>query len=302
MICRPSITRVLACAIVALSCARFAAADEPTTKPAEAAGAAAPAGKLKVGVLISQFTATGPTKASKPYGYDHARIADELKHASIELIPVIEPESKDDADQANILKEKFPDFQGTPITGDDVEALKSLSVLVLARVPNLKDEVLDAISKAADDGGVGLLVIGRCGNLTPGYKSQAVRDLVGLSAAQFAWGTGSPAPAEIVAADDPLLAPLKDRGEWKVMATGAIGTPKEGVKPLVKLQSLDSLKFPGDSKRIDTNDYLLVYQATLGKGPIIVCNWTELPDVLKDLGEESFYVRCVRRLAELKKG
>ena len=29
MICRPSITRVLACAIVALSCARFAAADEP---------------------------------------------------------------------------------------------------------------------------------------------------------------------------------------------------------------------------------------------------------------------------------
>ena len=125
-------------------------------------------GSLKVGVLVSEYTATGPHAGSHPYGYAHAAVAADIKDTSIVLIPVIDPGSESEAGLADAIKEHFPESEGKVLNGGDVEALKTLDALVLAAVPNLKDEVIDAVHAVVSEGKP-LLVVGRCGNLNPGY-------------------------------------------------------------------------------------------------------------------------------------
>jgi hypothetical protein len=268
-------------------------AEEATTKPA--AGA-----KLKVGVLVSQYTATGPNLGGRPYGYAHANVAGELKDDSLQLIPIIEPDSENDADLAAVVKEKFPDAEGQVYRADDKTSLATLDAIVLARVPNLKDEVIEGV-KHAVDGGVGLLVVGRVGNVTPGYTNKGVCELVGMTEAVYAWNL-KPQPCEILAADDPLIKSVPPTDTWEATPAGAMGKLKEGSKPLIKLSATDELKFPADKEKTAAEgDYNVLYVTSLGKGPVLVCAWSTLPTPLRHLDGQSFYVRGLHRLAEMKK-
>jgi hypothetical protein len=255
-------------------------------------------GKLKMGILVSEFTATGPHAGAQPYGYAHAAIAGEMKDDSIVLIPVIDPGSESEAGLAEAIKENFPESEGKVLNGGDAEALKSLDVIVLAAVPNLKDEVIDAVSGVVSEG-MPLLVVGRCGNLNPGYKNPKIAELVGMSSARFGWTRGQ-GKAQVVAKDDSLI---KDLGaeELTLSVAGGHGTLKDGATPIMKLASGVELRLPGDQTKGEDEEYLVMYQTKLAKGPVLVCNWAKLPEQLATLEGEPFYVRCVKRLVEAKK-
>ncbi|HEX8521930.1 MAG TPA: hypothetical protein VF669_06705 [Tepidisphaeraceae bacterium] len=268
-----------------------AGAAEATTKPAE--------GKLKVGVLVSQYTATGPNLGGRPYGYDHAKVTEELKDDSVQMIPIIEPGSEEDADLAGVIKERFPDADNQVFLASDENSMKSLDAIVLARVPNMNEDVLDGVGKAVQSG-VSLLVLGRVGNVNPGYKDNRVSDLVGMTEAEYAWSQ-QPQPMEIVAADDPLLKDVPSEG-LVAMPAGVLGKLKEGSKPLIKLSSKDALKFPKNEEHEDRElDYYTLYLTSFGKGQICVCNWTALPRAIRGASEQNFYIRVLHRLAEMRK-
>jgi hypothetical protein len=270
--------------------AQDATAAATTTQPATA--------KLKVGVLVSQYTATGPyLGGGRPYGYDHAKIADELRDESVQLFPVIEAGSENDADLAEAIKERFPESEGQVYLASDVDALKSLDVIVLARTPNLKEDALAGIHSAVS-AGTPLLVVGRVGNLNPGYKDEKVRDLVGMSEAQYAWAPQAQ-PITLIEKDDPLLKEIEitEDEPLRAMPAGVLGRLKEGGKPLAKLESRDNLRLREEDAPVDVPDYYVLYLSRLGKGQILVCNWTTVPSGLKNF---SFYVRCLHRLTEMK--
>jgi len=262
----------------------------------DAPAATQPSTKLKVGILVSQYTATGPfLGGGRPYGYDHAKIAAELKDESVQLIPIIEPGSENDGDLADTITHRFPDAEGQVFSAGDASALKTLNVIVLSRVPNLKDDALGGIHQAVSEG-TSLLIVGRVGNLNPGYKDEKVRDLVGMKEAQYAWESKLEL-AELIEPIDPLLKDALPEGqELRIAPAGALGKLKEGSRPIAKLASRDGLRLPADEPAIDA-DFYAIYATSLGKGKIIVCNWTNLPSVLKPSG---FYVRCCHHLTDTK--
>jgi hypothetical protein len=279
--------------VVVLGAVVCAQAQEAATQPSEGKGA------IKVGVLVSEYTATGPHAGAQEYGYAHAAIAGELADPSITVMPIIDPGSESEGPLAEAIKEHFPQSEGKVLNGGDVEALKTLDAIVLAAVPNLKDEVIDAVTDVVSQG-TPLLVVGRCGNLNPGYgRNPKIPALVGMTTAKFGW-TRAPATATVVAKDHPLIKSLGVGEEWNVNAAGGHGTLKEGATPLVKLTG-GELRLPGDQAKGDDEDYFVMYQTTLEKGPVLVCNWSKLPEQLANLEGEKFYVRCVKRLVELKK-
>ena len=268
--------------------ASFARANDPATTQ--------PNGKLKIGVLVSQYTATGPyLGGGKPYGYDHTKIADDLRDDTIQLIPIIEPGSETDTELADAIKERFPDSEGQVYLVNDGAALKSMSAIVLARVPNIKEDALAGIHAAASEG-TPLLIVGRAGNVNPGYKEQKVRDLVGMSEAEYAWAP-RPQPAEVLDAAHPLIKDLLTEGQqFNVQPAGALGKLVDGSKPLIKLNPQE-LRRPDAVEQNDIDFYPL-YTTNLGKGKVVVCNWTTAPSVLKT---EKFYVRCLHYLTMSEK-
>ena len=269
--------------------------QEAATQPA--AGASGSHSKLKVGVLVSQYTATGPFLSSgRPYGYDHAKIADELRDESVQLFPVIEAGSENDAELGEAIKQRIPESEGQVYLASDLEALRSLDAIVLARVPNLKEDAPAGIHSAVS-AGTGLLVVGRVGNLNPGYKDEKVRDLVGMSEAQYAW---SPRAVFVVVVEkeDALFKEMEiGENSVRAMPAGVLGKLKEGGKVLAKLQSKDELRLQEGDTPVEVEDYYVLYTAQLGKGPIAVCNWTTVPGQWKG---QDFYVRCLRRLTDIK--
>ncbi len=264
--------------------------------PAEAAKADDAGHKLRVGFVVSLYTATGPSKLGRPYGYDHADIVEKLHDASVQLIPLIEPDSQDDEDMKKMIAEKFPDAKGEVMRADDLESLKSLDVMVAYRAPNIKDEVLAGLTKAVEEG-VGLLWVGPVGVNNPGC-TELLNNLIGLKEGQYGYA-GQAQEVEVVGKEDPLMKDLTDEGKWRCAPNGVNGHFKDDVKALVKLQSTADMVFP--FQKIDTDaDFYLVYQAPLGKGLVIVCNWSgNPPEVVNE--EPNFYVRCFKRLGELRK-
>src|SRR5688572_23749252 len=134
---RRLVAKLLMAVVMLLSCRSYAQA----AKAAEAATTQSSDAKSKVGILISEFTATGPHAGAQPYGYAHAAIAAQMKDSSLVLLPLIEPGSEGESGLAEAIKENFPEAEGKVLNGGDVETLKTLDVIVLAGVPNLKDEV-----------------------------------------------------------------------------------------------------------------------------------------------------------------
>ncbi len=75
--------------------------------PAAAAGLGN--NQIQVGFFLSHFTATGPHRSDKPYGYEtQLRPLRLLRDASIRLIPVIEPRTRGNAEVMRILSQNFP--------------------------------------------------------------------------------------------------------------------------------------------------------------------------------------------------
>lgn len=251
-------------------------------------------GPLKVGVIISKFTATGPNWIGTPYGYSHAMIAKDLLADDVELYAIVEPETEGDADLATALAEHFPADVPT-IDGHDAEQLQSLDVIVGQRVANMNDEMIAAVHEAVRQG-TGLVISQTFGTVTPGYR-QEICDLFGMKTAGYAFNM-TPVACEVLAAD-PILEGSEDAGvEWQAQPSGTLGELAEGVTVLVNVTDIDSVQVK--QNEADTITLPMLYFTHLEKGGIVVSNFKELPDPLKNLEGENFYLRCVRRAASLR--
>ena len=275
------------------------AATKATTQTTQAAATTQPDAshpKLKVGVLVSHFTATGPSRIGRPYGYDHVGVTDSLRHASVQLFPLIEKGSESDEELAKVIAEKFPESGEQAYFADDIESLKSLNAIVISRAPNLNAEVIEGVTQAVNSG-VGLLVIGPVGVNDPGY-AEPLNNLLGMSDNVGYAFCAQPLEVELLAGDDPLIKDLGDAAAWTAQPNGVMGAFKDDVKPLIKISSTDQLV----PQNHPDADFHLLYQHMVGHGPVIVCNWSGvMPDAVEKATESPFYVRCIHRLVELRK-
>jgi hypothetical protein len=269
----------------------FAPDDKPAMKSGEVPASPGP---LKVGVIISRFTATGPSWAGSPYGYTHASIALLLVNENIQLYAIAEPGSEDDAEFVAALAANFP-ADVPKISSTDPAALRTLDVIVAQRIANMNDETISAIHQAVQEG-TSLFISQTFGTVTPGYTA-SICDLFGLNNADYGFHA-TPLPIDVVATD-PILQGTENAGtEWQAQPSGTLGVPREGVTPLIKLRSIDDLSVA--RSRPDGGQLLMLYFWHFGKGAVIVSNFKELPDELKDLSGDNFYLRCVKRAAALR--
>lgn len=305
-------TSMMVAVLTLLSPILARAADDATTKPSTTA--AAPSGvfedekmpetkkegvpkhdgALKVGVIVSKFTATGPSWSGSPYGYLHAAIAKDLQVEGIELSAIIEPDTDGDADQEEAIKESFPEGVAK-IDGTDADALKALDVIVGQRISNMKDEMISAVHKAVENG-TGLFIAQTFGTVTPGYSNE-IADLFGMDGPAYAFNA-TPIACE-VQATDAILEGTADAGtDWQAQPSGTAGHLRDGGTSLVKVADISTV---GVRRSNDAAQELpMLYFTHFGKGGIVVSNFKDLPDPLANLQGEKFFVRCVKRAAALR--
>ncbi|MBA3273940.1 MAG: hypothetical protein H0T11_08745 [Chthoniobacterales bacterium] len=244
---------------------------------------------VRVGVVVSHFTATGPSPLPRKYGFGHIWIADMLRHSAVDCYALVEPDAVGDHEQERYLARYF-----TPekvLDGTDVDVLRQLDVIVFFHVFNLNDQMLASVHQAVSEG-VGLLNVMAGGSHTPGRDSALVLDLMGLSDARGM--AGNLAQEVEVVGDDPLLSAIPADAQWTCKPAGIGGTFKEGAVPLLRSRTADG------SEPAEGEEFYPLYRARLGEGQLLVCNWYGLPACVKELEDEHFYVRCVRRLAALR--
>ena len=98
----------LAAAVVLLliAMAAYLAIARPPHTPSSPA---AQLPRIKVGVIVSEFTASGPHWLAKSYGFASVqRMVRELRDPSLELIPLIEPATQEEPDLKDELRKDFP--------------------------------------------------------------------------------------------------------------------------------------------------------------------------------------------------
>src|SRR5580658_2629614 len=76
--------------------------------------------QIQVGILLSQFTATGPHRQVNPYGYQtQLRPLATLRDPQIHLVPVIEPGTARTSPLRQILSDSFPGERPLDVTNTD---------------------------------------------------------------------------------------------------------------------------------------------------------------------------------------
>lgn len=252
---------------------------------ATAATANAPAAKLKVGVLVSRFTAEGPHWTGKPYGWRHANIARRLKDDFIELCPIVDPDTVADEGVLKAIAENFPaGAEHRVIDGADADRLSRLDVIVAQRVWNLDERAVEPLLKAVS-AGVSLVNIGSTGVVTPGF-SLVVNPLNAMDDdATYAWHPREQ-PVEFVDGSKLGLEAKPKAGEpeaevlaaeaLKLKPNGAMGSLKPGTAPLMKLApGAANVGFPQHPAPVGAVFYPLLF-GELEKGRILVCNMADV--------------------------
>jgi predicted DNA-binding protein (UPF0251 family) len=274
------------------------AAVAPSQSPAPPTDVPAPAGPIRVGILVSEFTATGPHYTSNTYGYTHKSMVVALRDSSTELYPIIEPGTQSDAKIASIIR---TDFAGrTPIDGSRVEQLSTLNVIASCRGCDMRPEVLDAMESAVRDDGIGLLIWSGLATVTPGHNPQ-VDHLNGLQEGQYGWNSKA-VECQVVAAH-PILGKLSDNIGVTAQLTpnGYYGALQPGATGLIRISNPVDIWPVGEDLKTDREDFVFypVYVSSLGKGKIVGCSfalWKSTRPIDQLVGG-SFMLRSVKWLA-----
>jgi hypothetical protein len=273
----PLISRLAAVVLMLGCCAQVALA------------AAAP---IKLGVVVSHFTATGPHWGEKPYGYDNQlRYLSGLKDAAIEIVPIVEPGTESDGTLTKLLSASFPGK--TPVNGHDAEALKQLDVIAAFQLSNIREEMIKALNTAIS-GGVGFLNAGP-GTVTPGHNA-ATNALAGYGEAQYGWRPND-VECEVVGTH-PLLGELSgNMGVIMLLKPNGIFGELTGI-PLLRVLDPDKIGTPG-GRRVAAEFYPLTV-SQLGKGRIVTIGFAfyqPVPQDLQTAHKNRFLIHCVQWLA-----
>ncbi|MGD0464337.1 MAG: hypothetical protein ABSB74_17780 [Tepidisphaeraceae bacterium] len=264
-------------------------------QPASAANPGA--NQIQVGLFLSNFTATGPHRSDKPYGYEtQLRPVKLLRDPSIHLLPVIEPRTRGGAEMTKVLWQNFPGV--TPLDASRVEDLGKLDVLVATAAADVPDEVLKSIDQSVRQG-MGL-VQRQLGYITPGYTPQ-IDELCGFSVGTFGWNARA-VECEVVG-NHPLLGGLAGKlgATIQVIPNGTVGRLKGF--PLLRVKDMKGISLVAPDHSVGTGEYLYpLYISQLGRGRIVGIGFsqtrdTDMPAELEAANNGRFYIHCVQWLA-----
>jgi RNA polymerase sigma factor (sigma-70 family) len=258
-----------------------------------------PTATIRVGIVISQFTAQGPHYTQLPYGYKdgYLQLFRALRtESNLEIFPIIEPGSENDGELAATLKSGFRGK--TPIDGSRKDQLMTLDVIACPRVWNETPQVINAIRAAVWDG-KGLLVMAGFALHTPGIGTPPVDELNGLK--EGIWEYCSDGADCQISQPHPLLGTLKPGDELSLPANGECGILADGATGLVEVSNLDDVHEVATMREIpSTYRFFPVIVRRLGKGRIVNCQFTSWEPVRDDLQIPTggrFVVHCIEWLA-----
>jgi hypothetical protein len=281
------------------------------------------ANAIKVGVILSERTATGPhphaaTEAqTERYDLGHQSIIQYMKGADLDVYVIVEP------GPPNIFAPVIANYAKTNhvIDGTDAARLAQLEVIVAGHNWMMVPAVANAVSKAVH-GGVGFLVQAGYSIFDPSLTPE-VMEMNGLvpPVQYFAsTGTGSGIPLTVVTSH-PILRDLRVGETVHVFALyGVMGRLPAGAQPLLALPQTRNdvppqwakwiaertgggTAAPIDSGKLnDPSDplvYYPLYLSQVGKGRMIGCGWHNAPpaELITAGSAEAFYLRCVKWLA-----
>jgi hypothetical protein len=263
----------------------------PSSQPLPPAG-----DKIRVGVILSVFNATGPSWVGKPAGYTRqVSFLRELKDPAIQPVALIDPGTANDPDIARIVQNSFSGRAAIEVT--DAAKMDSVAVIVGPDIWNASPELLTAVARRVKNGG-GLLFRQGFGCVTPGFTPE-VAELCGLSEGQYGWNLES-SICEVVTAH-PLLGKLKPGDTLEMFPNGAYGVLARGTG-LITLKDQQRINISGENFQQARADFVHnpLYVAELGKGKIVGCSFARfrpVPDELNAAAKDKFTVRCVKWLA-----
>lgn len=253
--------------------------------------------RIRVGVMVSDFSANGPSWSEGKYGY---RAIDAIMPALIdpdlELIAVIEPGSESQADLQDVLGSWFGNQR--PIDGSDPDALSQLDVILVCLGYNMRPEVLDGIEQAVS-GGVGLVSYSHFGSITPGRTPQTAR-LAGLGPpTQHVYNSEEIECA--VATEHPLLGRLSGKTDERIAIalSGPAGVFGEDVQPLLLPGNRSEVKAVTGPFRPEMS-FSPLYISRLGSGRIVGISWyfwKRTPPQIQNAIDEPFIKHAVKWLA-----
>jgi hypothetical protein len=256
---------------------------------------AAGVNQIQVGVYLSTFTATGPHRSQRPYGYEtQLRAVKFLIDPSIHLIPVIEPGTRGSAEMTKVLWQNFPAVHA--LDASNVNDLRTLDVLVATGVADVPSETLHAIDQSVHQG-MGLLQR-QLGYLSPGYTPE-VNQLCGFTAGTFGWNP-KPVDCEVIG-NHPLLGDLSNQigKTFSIIPNGTVGKLL-GI-PLIRVKEMKEISLVAADHPVRTGEYLYpLYISQLGMGKIVGVGFAQnagIPEALQTAHHGRFYIHCVEWLA-----
>jgi RNA polymerase sigma factor (sigma-70 family) len=254
--------------------------------------ASANPGAIKVGILVSDYSANSPNDNGVKNGYlPLAVMLRALDDPSLDRFAVIEPGTAQNADLARIVGTYFP--PNHMIDGADAEALRNLDVLVCPISINMRDEVLSAFIRAVSDG-VGILNQCATGCNRPGM-SEPVNAINGMTRFGCFYNNTGAIDCTIVGADHPLMTRFRNPTVRLRNLSGSIGIIRQG-QALIAAPGVHN-HHPVEPAPPAEAAYFPLYVSTLGKGRIMGVGWGEAQPAIDAAAGPDFYVRCVRWLA-----
>ena len=269
--------------------------EDLPAEPTSAAAAPATGPQIQVGIFLSDFSATGPHRQARPYGYQtQLRVVKSLRDPSIHLIPVIEPNTARKGQLPRLLAQNFPGE--SPIDATNLDEMRKLDVLSATSSGNLPENVINSITQRVREG-MGFLER-QPGYITPGYNAET-NDLCGFTDGVFGWSPNS-VECEVVG-NHPLLGDLSGlTGKTiNLIPNGTVGELK-GI-PLLRVKQMHQIMLVASNRTVSTGEYLYpLYISQLGKGRIVGIGFTqgkEVPEALDAANQGRFYIHCVQWLA-----
>jgi hypothetical protein len=268
----------------------------PDANAAPSAAAAQGTGpQIQVGILLSDFSATGPHRQATQYGYQtQLRVVKYLRDPSIHLVPVVESNTARKGQLPRILAQNFAGQ--TPLDVTNPDDLRKLDVLCATASGNLRENVINAIAGRVREG-MGFLQR-QPGYITPGYNAET-NDLCGFTDGVFGW---SPNPVECeIVGNHPLLGDLAGRANKTItlVPNGTVGHLM-GI-PLLRVKQMRQVMLVAANRTVSTGEYLYpLYISQLGKGKIVGIGFTQgrdVPEALDAANQGRFYIHCVEWLA-----
>jgi RNA polymerase sigma factor (sigma-70 family) len=270
-----------------------------------ASGGAGGAQKIKVGFMISDYTATGPGDdhgLNIPQGLDSLlRALRKMDDPEFDRFAILEPNTAAKGRIPTILRQNFPTADRV-LDGTSVDDLRKLDVIVCPGCLNMRDDVLNAITTVVTER-VGLLNQDSTGCNRPGL-TEAVNRVNGMTRYGCLWNPIAGGWDCDVVGESAILAGIKPGQKVKLQPDflGSIGIIRDG-QPLLAAPGLPNLSPHHIATTVPADTvFYPMYVSHLGQGNILCLQWNTKGNdasqpVLEALTAGRFYPRCIEWLA-----